>query len=305
MPENSALVALLRTQCLPWNAVAEQVEEQRSAEAVLEQVLSDSPRAGRPHQPRLFSDQRAERAELVERAELLERAAEDIARWHAQGMELITVLDPDYPENLRAVHDRPPLIFVAGRLDRADTRSLAVVGARQATAGGTRQAREIAEHLVDHRYTVVSGLAAGIDTAAHSAALARGGRTLAVIGTGLTRCYPPQNAALQRKLAADCAVISQFWPDAPPSRRSFPMRNAVMSGLTLATVVVEASQTSGARLQARLALGQGRPVFLLESLLEQEWAKEYAARPGTHVVSTPDEITAAVERLTSVQTLVA
>jgi DNA processing protein len=153
---------------------------------------------------------------------------------------------------------------------------------------------------------VISGLAAGIDTAAHTATLARGGRTVAVIGTGLARSYPPQNEALQRRIASECAVVSQFWPDAPPSRRSFPMRNAVMSGITLATVVVEASETSGARMQARLARAQGRPVFLLASLVErQQWAREYAAQPGTHVVRSPEEITTVVERLISPGSLVA
>jgi len=163
----------------------------------------------------------------------------------------------------------------------------------------------IAEHLVDTDYTVASGLAAGIDSAAHRAALDRGGRTVAVIGTGLRRSYPAQNADLQRRIATECAVISQFWPDAPPTKRSFPMRNAVMSGFALATVVVEASHTSGARMQARLALEHGRPVFLLESLLEHEWAREYAERPGTHVVRAPEEITTLVDRLTSPGVLVA
>jgi DNA processing protein len=171
---------------------------------------------------------------------------------------------------------------------------------------GAKRGRAIAEHLVDSGYTVVSGLAAGIDTAAHTAALAEGGRTVAVIGTGLARAYPPQNEDLQRRIGTECAVISQFWPDSPPSRRSFPMRNAVMSGIALATVVVEASDTSGARMQARLALAQGRPVFLLTSLVErQAWARDYSERPGTQVVRDPVEITAALKRLTGAGSLVA
>lgn len=236
---------------------------------------------------------------------LLGQAAADVDRWMASGMRLVTVLEADYPANLRAVHDRPPMVFIAGRLTPADTRAIAVVGARQATGAGLEKAKVISAHLVDRGFTVVSGLAAGIDTAAHTAALESGGRTVAVIGTGLARCYPPQNAALQRRIASQCAVVSQFWPDSPPSRRSFPMRNAVMSGMTLATVVVEASHTSGARMQARLARAQGRPVFLLASLVErQAWAREYAARPGTHVVRSPREISEAVERLIEPGTLV-
>jgi DNA processing protein len=109
---------------------------------------------------------------------------------------------------------------------------------------------------------------------------------------------------LQRRIAQTGAVISQFWPDAPPSKRSFPMRNAVMSGLSLASVVVEASERSGSRMQARLALEHGRPVFLPSRLLDQEWARQLAGRPGANVFQTPEEITAAVERLTSSGALV-
>jgi DNA processing protein len=214
-------------------------------------------------------------------------------------MRLLTVLDDGYPENLRTVHDRPPLVFIAGVLAPRDARSIAVVGARSATADGVNLAAEIAEHLVSSGFTVASGLARGIDTAAHTAALARGGRTVAVIGTGLRRAYPPENAELQRQIAREGAVISQFWPDAPPSRRSFPMRNAVMSGLSLASVVVEASEKSGSRMQARLALEHGRPVFLPRTLVAQAaWAQELAQRPGAHTFARPDEITSAVERLT-------
>jgi DNA processing protein len=285
--ESAALVALLRTTNRPWQVYADLVEDAGSALAVLER---DDDEHG---QQNLFSGPPPDR-------ELRLKATEDlIASWQVAGMQLITVLDPDYPENLRGVHDRPPLIFVAGRLDPRDARSVAVVGTRNASAAGTSAASAIAEHLVEHEYTVVSGLAAGIDTAAHTAALSHGGRTVAVIGTGLALAYPPQNAALQRRIASECAVISQFWPNAPPSGRSFPMRNAVMSGLTLATVVVEASDTSGSRTQARLALAHGRPVLLVDSLLQQRWARQYAARPGAYVVRSPAEITSIVERLTS------
>ena len=298
------MVALLRTGKRPWVEYAELIEERGSAAAVLEEELAGSvaPSAQTslldppppPDEPQRTAD------------ELLAQAGADLDRWSAEGMKLVTVLEPGYPPNLRAVHDRPPMVFVAGNLTPADAHGIAVVGARKATHDGSKKAGAVAGHLVDSGFTVVSGLAAGIDTAAHTATLARGGRTVAVIGTGLARSYPPQNQALQRRIASECAVISQFWPDAPPSRRSFPMRNAVMSGITLATVVIAASDTSGARMQARLALAQGRPVFLLASLVErQPWAREYAGRPGTHVVRSPGEITTVVERLISPGSLVA
>jgi DNA processing protein len=292
------MVALLRTGRRPWVEYAEMVEQQGSAVAVLDDELAG------PLAPAGQTSLLEPSPRTVE--DLLTQARADLDRWNQAGMHLVTVLEPGYPPNLRAVHDRPPIVFVAGRLSPADAHAVAVVGARLATGAGTARAGVIAEHLVDREFTVVSGLAAGIDTAVHAAALARGGRTVAVIGTGLARSYPPQNEVLQRRIASECAVVSQFWPDAPPSRRSFPMRNAVMSGITLATVVVEASVTSGARMQARLARAQGRPVFLLDSLVErQQWARDYAAGPGTHVVRSPDEITTVVERLISPGSLVA
>lgn len=229
--------------------------------------------------------------------ELLDHAAAEIARWETGGIEMLTVLDSRYPDNLRAVHDRPPLVFVAGALERRDARAAAVVGSRRASRAGLQAARAIAEHLVARAYTVVSGLAAGIDTAAHTAALASGGRTLAVTGTGLQRCYPPANRELQARIASVGAVVSQFRPEQGPTRRGFPARNAVMSGLSKATVIVEATRSSGARGQARMALAQGRPVFVREELLEQEWAGELAAKPGTHVFASPSEITDTLERL--------
>jgi DNA processing protein len=316
--ESAALVVLLRSGKRPWQQYADVVEDAGSAIAVLtDERASTQTLFGDPDDPDRAEDEIA-------------KAAAEIEQWEREGMRLLTVLDSGYPDNLRTVHDRPPLIFLAGELLPQDSRSIAVVGARNASPHGRDAAAAISAHLVSAGYTVVSGLALGIDTAAHTAALASsdgggdrgdiargdisggdisrgddgGGRTVAVIGTGLRRAYPPENAPLQRRIAQTGAVISQFWPDAPPSKRSFPMRNAVMSGLSLASVVVEASERSGSRMQARLALEHGRPVFLSSRLLDQEWARQLAERPGTHVFQTPQEITAAVERLTSSGALV-
>jgi DNA processing protein len=292
MLERAALIALLRHGKRPWQLYAELVEERGSALALLDEEATPD-----PNQASLLPP---------DNASLLEQVQREIAAWERDGYQLLTILDDGYPENLRAVHDRPPLIFAAGRLEPADARALAVVGARKASSAGRTAAAKIATHLAEQGFTVASGLARGIDTAAHTAALAANARTIAVIGTGLNRCYPPENAELQRTIAARGAVVSQFWPDAPPTRRSFPMRNATMSGLTLGTIVVEASETSGSRMQARLALAHGRPVFLHANLLEEHaWAREFAGRPGTHVVETPDQITATVERLTETGTLTA
>jgi DNA processing protein len=191
------------------------------------------------------------------------------------------------------------LIFLLGNVVPADSRSVAVIGTREPSAAGLSSARKIAGELVQGRYTVISGLARGIDTAVQRAALGAGGRTLAVIGTGVQRSYPPENAALQRQIASRGAVVSQFRPDTPPARENFPRRNAVMSGLALATVIVEAGPRSGARIQARLALGHGRPVLLMRELLELDWAAALSGRAGVHVVSEPQEIPPLVDELSA------
>jgi DNA processing protein len=282
--ESAALVALLRLGRRPWPEYSALLEETRSARGLLEQEL-----AGTGNQATLLPQDPEPQ---------LAQAAADIDRWRAAGIQLITVLDDGYPTNLKAVHDRPPVIFVNGRLAAADSRAIAVIGSRRASQAGLHQAQAISEHLVQAGFTVASGLAAGIDTAAHTTALKANGRTLAVIGTGLNHSYPPQNQALQTEIAQRCAVISQFWPDAPPSRDSFPLRNATMSGLAMATVVVEASNRSGARIQARRALAHGRPVFLARPTLDERWARELAQRPAVYVFDDPAQITAAVNRLT-------
>lgn len=215
------------------------------------------------------------------------------------------MLDSEYPSNLRAVHDRPALIFLSGRLEPADERSVAIIGARRPSRAGLDRARLLASELSQRGYTIISGLAAGVDSAAHTATLGSQGRTVAVIGTGVDQAYPPENRDLQRQIATTGAVVSQFWPGSPPSRESFPQRNAVMSGLAAGTVIVEASQRSGTRIQARLALAHGRPVFIARELLDQEWASALAARPGVRAVSSADEIVETLERLAGREALTA
>lgn len=279
--ETVALVALLRIGRRREQDYVRLIEQAGSAEAVFEREFGV-----RGGQAVLFA---------ADEPPCLDTARADVGEWLARDIRVVTILDDWYPANLRRVDDRPPLLFIAGTLEQADERSIAIIGARRASAEGLRLARTFAGELVSNDFTVVSGLAAGIDSAAHEAVLARGGRTVAVIGTGLLhRSYPPENAELQRQIAARCAVISQFWPASPPTQKTFPMRNAVMSGLSRGSVVIEASERSGARVQARLALAHGRPVFLLERLLGQEWARELARREGVHVVTCPQDVIAEV-----------
>jgi DNA processing protein len=147
--------------------------------------------------------------------------------------------------------------------------------------------------LVERRVTVVSGMARGIDTAAHRGALDAGGRTIAVIGTGITRCYPSENRALAEEIASSGALVSQFWPTRQPGKDTFPRRNVVTSGISQGTVVIEATSTSGAKMQARLALEHGKKVFLLRSLVtSQPWATDYVSRRGAIEVSAVEEVSA-------------
>lgn len=279
--ERAALVALLQRPGARWGEVALSVLERGSAAAVL---------AGEMRvQEALFAD-----ADPMESA--IAEAERAVAEWEAANIGVHTCLDERYPSQLRSIHQMPPILFSRGQL-MEDRRAIAVVGTRQASENGLRIASAVARELAVNGVTVVSGLAKGIDTAAHRAALQAGGRTVAVIGTGISKFYPAENRGLQEQISRDGLVISQFWPDTPPNQRNFPMRNAVMSGYAAATVVVEAPWKSGARIQARLALEHGRPVVMPEQLLEHDWAREYARNPGVHVVSGLRDLLTVVERL--------
>lgn len=229
--------------------------------------------------------------------EALASAEQELEAWRARGYEVLALSDAGYPDNLRVVQNRPPLLFVAGQLLAADRRSVSVIGTREPTAAGEILARDVAQALAGAGFTVFSGLAAGIDSQAHRATLelARA-RTVAVIGTGLDHCYPPEHRELQAQIAKAGAVVSQFWPEAGATRQSFPARNAVMSGMTLGSVVVEASEHSGTRVQVRHALAQGRAVVLMQPTLACEWARELAAQPGVVVAQDAADVVAAYKR---------
>lgn len=222
---------------------------------------------------------------LEDPAPLLERVRDEMAVAERHGARLVTVLDDDFPKNLRLIFNLPPFLFVRGELTPEDDYSVAVVGTRRASDEGLAKARKLARALTADGVTVVSGMAAGIDTAAHEATLAAGGRTIAVLGTGVAHTFPRENAALAERIAEAGALVSQFWPSTRPSSYTFPRRNVVTSGISQGSVVVEATSTSGAKMQARLALEHGKRVFLLRSLVtDQPWAQRYVDR-GAIVVS--------------------
>ena len=279
--EKAALVALLRTRPsrLTWRKLTDQVLEHGSAAAVWEHQHADQ----------LIPSPDA--------AVAFESAQADVAGWERDGLRFMSVLDPDFPSRLLDIVEMPPFVFAQGSV-RPDDPGLSVVGSRKASARGIDMASGIATHLVREGLTVISGLAAGIDTAAHSAALAANGRTVAFIATGSLRNYPPQNRGLQADIVANGLVLSQFWPDAPPRKPQFLMRNALMSGYGLATIVVEAGEMSGARAQARMGVEHGRPVILTDVVVEANaWARALAGRPGVYVVSGLREIGPIVERI--------
>jgi DNA processing protein len=225
-------------------------------------------------------------------------AYKQLADWRASTeFHLVTVLETDYPFALRGIHQMPPLLFVKGTL-RADEVGISVVGARNASERGLGIAAHVAEGLVDRGISVISGLASGIDGAAHDAALRAGGRPIGVIGTGINRVYPPSHRDLHQRVAAAGALVSQFLPDAPPTKQSFPMRNITMSGLGHASVIVEASEHSGTRIQARVAVEHGRPVILTDIVATTtKWGQALKDRAGVYVAGSTAEVMDAVEQI--------
>lgn len=231
----------------------------------------------------------------LEAATLQHRLAEEV------GVTIVTCFDKAYPKNLTEVALAPPVLFVRGHLHPEDHLSVAIVGTRQASIEGQGRARKLAGLLAERGVTVVSGLARGIDTAAHQATLSSGGHTIAVVGTGLDRTYPAENAVLADQIADQGAIVSQFPMRTPPSSHNFPMRNKTMALLSLVTVVVEAGEVSGAKMQADYALRLKhdlveRKVFLAQSLIDKQdetgWAREFLARGAKPLRDVEDIIAA-------------
>jgi len=184
-----------------------------------------------------------------------------IADVHASGAVILTLDDPDYPRLLRELPGSPPVLYVKGTLSDADQWALAFVGTRRASVYGRDMTYRLVTSLVQAGLTIVSGLALGIDAAAHKAALEAGGRTIAVLGSGIDRIYPPEHRQLAAAIAQSGALVSEFPLGTPPEAKNFPVRNRLISGLSLGVVVVEAPESSGALLTADTALDQGRDVF--------------------------------------------
>jgi DNA processing protein len=196
---------------------------------------------------------------------LLDRSIPEASRMceevSAAGAGIVSLTDPGYPALLKEIHLPPPLLFYKGSLDGMHRGAIAIVGSRRASFAGRKLASHLAEELAKRGLIVVSGLARGVDTAAHRGALEAGGRTVAVMGSGIDTVYPPENEGLARSICGSGALLTEFPPGTAPLRQNFPMRNRILSGLSLGTVVVEAAETSGALITAGFALEQNRSVF--------------------------------------------
>lgn len=193
----------------------------------------------------------------------------DLSLAAQQGIELVPFTSPKFPKSLLAIPDHPALLYVQGELLPQDHRCIAIVGTRHASIYGNEWAETISRDLAAQGFTIVSGLARGIDTAAHQGALSTG-RTIAVIGSGLANIYPPENHALAQIISQKGALVSEFTMRTPPDKQNFPQRNRIVSGMTLATVLIEAPKKSGAMITAERAFLYQRKVFALPGRVDQE-----------------------------------
>lgn len=204
---------------------------------------------------------------------------------------VLTQNDEAYPQLLLHIPDPPPVLYLHGRLQTSACH-FAVVGSRMATAYGRTTTKRLCEQLVGHGMVIISGMARGIDTCAHKGALAAGGKTVAVLGSGLMRIYPTENRKLYDRIAENGAVLSEFPLNAGPDAAHFPQRNRIISGMSLGTLVVEAARRSGSLITARLAAEQGREVFAIPGSIQAQTARgtHYLIQQGAKLVQSAQDI---------------
>jgi DNA processing protein len=201
-------------------------------------------------------------------------------------------LSVPYPRRLKEIDQPPPVLYVRGTITDKDDWAVAIVGTRKVTAYGRQVAEEIATFLAHNGITVVSGLARGVDGVAHNHAMRAGGRTIAVLGNGVDRVYPPEHLDLAKRIIEQGAVVSDYAPGTPPDAINFPPRNRIISGMSMATVVVEADEKSGALITATFAAEQGREVFSVPGNItaQQSRGTNRLIRDGAHPLLSPEEI---------------
>jgi DNA processing protein len=277
------LVELVALSLLPpgrWRAATERLRRGEAAGSVLEQLAAN-----------LQAPSTADRLRADARG-LRRRAARACERGAALELTPIAWCDARYPASLAAIADPPFVLWTRGELAALDRPAVALVGSRAASAYGLAVAARLAGDLASHGLAIVSGLARGIDSAAHGGALSAGGRTVAVLGSGADVIYPPEHAALASAIARDGLVVSELVPGTRPLAHFFPLRNRIISGLARAVVVVEAGEKSGSLITARLALEQGRDVLAVPGnvLSGRNRGAHGLLRDGAKIVEAVDDI---------------
>lgn len=222
-----------------------------------------------------------------------ESALDVVSTWLGDPLNsILTIADTDYPQTLLNISDPPLLLYVKGRLDLLNMSSLAIVGSRNASAQGLRNAEAFSKSISDAGLCIISGMAHGIDAAAHLGGLQGIGSSTAVVGTGLDKVYPAANRELAHRLAQNGAIVSEFPLGTPPLPANFPRRNRIISGLSLGCLVVEASVQSGSLITARMALEQGREVFAIPGSIHSPQSKGCHAliKQGAKLVENAQDI---------------
>tara|TARA_B100000927_G_scaffold88917_2_gene71867 strand:- start:8362 stop:9480 length:1119 start_codon:yes stop_codon:yes gene_type:complete len=234
----------------------------------------------------------AEIARSIRSWETLVDLAEEKRRIAEHEISLITLEDDEYPTALREIHDPPFLLYLRGNLEPNDAAAIGIVGSRRMTHYGREQARKLSFQLARAGFTIISGLARGIDTAAHEAALAAEGRTIAVLGSGIGNIYPPENDVLADRIAENGAVISEFPVLYVPDKQSFPLRNRIVSGMSEGLLVVEAPARSGSLITASQAMEQGRTVFAVPGPIDRPTSEgcNRLIRDGATLVSSGQDV---------------
>ncbi len=207
-------------------------------------------------------------------------------------IDILSRSDDAYPDLLKEIHDPPNILYSRGRLQPEDSLSIAIVGSRHASHYGTTVAESLARSLAMAGFTVVSGLARGIDAAAHLGALRAGGRTVAVLGSGVLNVYPSEHEKLAKEIVQQGAVLSEFHPKHPPKSHAFPQRNRIVTGMCLGVIVVEAAHRSGALISARLANEQGREVFAVPGQINSRMSRgcHRLIRDGATLIENVDDV---------------
>jgi DNA processing protein len=250
----------LNMACMTWPALRTQLAQYVAAPGAVHRLREDGVPLLEAALPGL-----TEKLRVVQQGRAF---AHEMERLQAAEIRVTTLGEADYPEALRWIPEPPPVLYIWGTLQHADSLAVAVVGSRKPSPYGQLAAQRLSAELAQCGFTVVSGLARGVDSLAHKGALQAGGRTIAVLGSGINVVYPPEHRRLYEAIRERGAVVSEFPFDTKPDRWNFPRRNRIISGLTLGTLVIEASDQSGSLHTARHALEQGREVFAVPGRID-------------------------------------